>query len=121
MPTPPTVPEPPTPPLTVTLEHHSSTLVAHCRGKLLSSTSDILYQPIADLFPGHRHIILDLDGLTQMDSMGLGALVRLAVSARNKGCHLELRNLGKKVRDLLILTNLLSVFTVVGEHGVKHG
>jgi anti-sigma B factor antagonist len=30
---------------------------------------------------------------------------------------LELINLGKRVRELLGLTHLLSVFTVIGEHG----
>jgi len=54
-----------------------------------------------------------------MDSMGLGALVRVYVSAGTKGCQLELRHLGKKVRDLLIMTNLLSSFTIVGEHDIR--
>jgi anti-anti-sigma factor len=54
-----------------------------------------------------------------MDSMGLGALVRIYVSARTKGCELELRHIGKKVRDLLIMTNLLPAFTIVGEHDIR--
>jgi anti-anti-sigma regulatory factor len=49
--------------------------------------------------------------------MGLGTLVRLYVSSRSAGCSLELINLGKRVRELLGLTHLLSVFTVIGEHG----
>jgi anti-sigma B factor antagonist len=56
-----------------------------------------------------------------MDSTGLGTLVRLYVSARSAGCTLELINLGAQVRQLLGTTNLLSVFTVVGEHGIKLG
>jgi anti-anti-sigma factor len=56
-----------------------------------------------------------------MDSMGLGALVRLYVSARSAGCDLELVNLGKQVGQLLRTTNLMLVFTVVGEQGVKMG
>jgi anti-anti-sigma factor len=54
-----------------------------------------------------------------MDSMGLGALIRLYVSARSAGCDLELINLGKRIRQLLGVTNLLSVFTVIGETGIK--
>jgi anti-sigma B factor antagonist len=60
---------------------------------------------------------LDLSDLTLIDSMGLGTLVRLYVSSRSAGCSLELINLGKRVRELLGLTHLLSVFTVIGEHG----
>ena len=54
-----------------------------------------------------------------MDSMGLGTLVRLYVHSKNKGCDLELRNLGQKIRDLLILTNLLPAFTVTGERNIR--
>jgi len=64
-----------------------------------------------------RRIVLDLSDLTHIDSMGLGTLVRLYVSSRSAGCSLELINLGKRVRELLGLTHLLSVFTVIGEHG----
>ena len=49
--------------------------------------------------------------------MGLGTLVRLYASTRSRGIKLELVNLGKRVRELLSLTNLLSVFAIVGEHG----
>lgn len=106
-------------PLTLEFTETPTGALVLCRGKLLSNTSDLLYAPIATLIPTHKRIVLDLSGLTQMDSMGLGSLVRLYLSARSHGSSLELTNLGQKVRDLLILTNLLSVFTIVGEHGIK--
>ncbi len=107
------------PPLTLEITETASAALVVCRGKLLSSTSDLLYSPVARLFPTHSRIVLDLSGLTQMDSLGLGALVRLYLSARSHGSNLELTKLGQKVRELLILTNLISVFTIVGEHGIK--
>jgi anti-anti-sigma factor len=113
--------EPAALPLTVHIEPRGDTVVALCKGRLMSSTGELLYKPIAELLPHHKRIVLDVAGLTQMDSMGLGMLVRLAVSARSKGCDLQLLHLGGRVRDLLILTNLLSVFTIVGEHGIKIG
>jgi anti-sigma B factor antagonist len=54
-----------------------------------------------------------------MDSMGLGTLARLYVSSRSAGCSLELMNLGKQVRLLLGTAQMLSAFTIVGEHGIK--
>jgi anti-anti-sigma factor len=54
-----------------------------------------------------------------MDSMGLGTLMSLYTSARTAGCEMQLLNLGKRVRELLGLTNLLSVFTIIGERGVR--
>jgi len=102
--------------LTVTIQHKSNAVIVLCAGKLLAESSDVLYAPVSQLMPDHKRIILDLSGLTQMDSVGLGVLVGLYVSAMGKGCSLELRNLGKKVRELLIMTNLLPVFSAVGEH-----
>jgi anti-anti-sigma factor len=107
------------PPLILEFSETANVARVLCRGKLLSNTTDLLYAPIATLIPNHPRIVLDLSGLTQMDSMGVGSLVRLYLSARSQGSSLELMNLGTKVRDLLILTNLISVFTVVGEHGIK--
>lgn len=104
--------------LTLAVEMHGETVIVLCKGRLMSNTSDLLLKPVAQLLSDHQHIVLDLAELTQMDSMGLGALVRLYVSAKRQGKVLELRNLGRKVRDLLIVTNLISVFSVVGEHGV---
>jgi anti-sigma B factor antagonist len=53
-----------------------------------------------------------------MDSMGLGALVRVYASARSAGVDLQLRNLGPRIRQLLGMTHLLSAFTVVGENNI---
>ena len=107
------------PPLTLAIEIKSDTAIVRCQGKLLFGYTDLLYNPVSELIPNHTHIILDLAGLTQMDSMGLGALVRLYVRAKARGCTLELRNLGKKVRELLIMTNLLPVFSEIGERHIR--
>ena len=104
---------------TLEIEDLGSTAVVRCHGKLLSEFAEQLYQPVAALLPTHERVVLDLSDLNQMDSMGLGALVRLYVSAKSKGCTLELRNLGKKVRDLLIMTNLINAFALAGEHNPR--
>jgi anti-sigma B factor antagonist len=87
----------------------------------IDRADDVLYTEVRQLFPDNKRIVLDLTGLTHMDSMGLGALVRLYVSARSASCDLELINLGKQVRQLLGTTNLLLVFTVIGEQGIRMG
>ncbi len=65
-----------------------------------------------------RQVGLDLTDLIHMDSMGLGTLVRLVVSAKSNGCRLELVNQGKRVRQLLGITHLLGIFTIIGECGI---
>lgn len=80
-----------------------------------------LYTRIGQLIPAHRRIVLNLADLSHIDRMGLGSLVRLMVSARTKGCSLQLVHLGKRIRELLGLTHLFDCFTVIGEKGVTLG
>jgi anti-sigma B factor antagonist len=107
--------------LTLDIDRAGDTAVVRCHGKVVAGASDIFYIRVRQLIPDTKRIVLDLTELTRMDSTGLGTLVRLYVSARSAGCTLELINLGAQVHQLLGTTNLLSVFTVVGEHGIKLG
>jgi anti-sigma B factor antagonist len=108
-------------PLSFEITHAGHTVVVRCNGKLVAGVNDILYAKVSQLIPGTKRIVLDLTNLTRVDSMGLGTLVRLYVSCRSAGCSLELINLGQQVRQLLGTTHLLSVFAIIGEHGIKMG
>ncbi len=105
--------------LTLEIDRNAHPIVVRCHGKLVAGVGDILYSQVKPLLPDHKRIILDLTDLTRMDSMGLGTLARLYVSARTAGCNLELMNLGKQVRLLLGTAHMLNAFTIVGEHGIK--
>lgn len=102
-------------PLTLTVEQKGDTALIHVVGRLTIGNGDHLYKPVCELMSDHKRIILDLGGLTHMDSMGLGTLVRLYVHSKTKGATIELRNLGKKVHELMVMANLLPVFASVGE------
>lgn len=95
-------------------------VIVRCHGKLVSGgADDLLYQTVKELIPTTPRIILDLKELQHTDSMGLGTLVRLYAKAKGAGCRLELMHLNKQIRNLLGLTGLFHVFTVIGENGVK--
>jgi len=74
---------------------------------------------VKELIPQSRRIVLDLTDLSIMDSIGLGTLVRLYVSAKAGGSCVVLVNIGPRVRQLLGITNLLSVLTDMCEQGVN--
>ncbi len=93
--------------------------IVRCQGRLVIGENDQLQSRIRELIPDNKRIVLDLTELTMMDSIGLGTLVRLYVTARSAGCNLELINLGSHVRELLGITNLLSVFTMIGENDIR--
>ncbi len=97
--------------------HH--VVLVRCHGRLVAGVEDILYNTVHQLIPTNKRIILDLSDLKHTDSLGLGTLARLYVSAKSAGSSLELMHLSKQIRHLLGLTNLFDVFTIIGEHGVK--
>jgi anti-anti-sigma factor len=106
-------------PLTLEIERSGDAALVRCRGKLVAGVNDVLYDEVKQLMPDFKRIVLDLTDLTHLDSMGLGAIVRLYVSARSAGCNLEFVNLGSRVWKVFAASNLLSVFTIVGENDIR--
>jgi anti-sigma B factor antagonist len=107
--------------LTLDIDVKGRMAIVRCQGRLVSGAQNILYSAVSRLIPLHQRIVLDLTDLARMDSMGVGTLVRLYVSSKSAGCALELVNLGAQIRHMLGTTNLLTVFTVVGEEQIKVG
>jgi anti-sigma B factor antagonist len=105
--------------LTLEIERNGDHATVKCHGQLVTGLTDTLYSRVRPMIPECKRIVLDLCHLTYMDSMGLGTLVSLYTSARASGCEMELVHIGKRVRELLGLTNLLGVFGIIGEHGVR--
>ena len=110
-----------TTPITFEIDRSGGFPLVRCHGTLLAGVSDKFYNEMRQLIPGQKRIVLDLTDLIRMDSMGLGSVVRLYVTAKSAGCRLELINLGKQVRELLGVTHLLSIFVFIGESGIKMG
>jgi anti-sigma B factor antagonist len=114
------IPEsPPNSRLTLAVEHSGDATVVRLSGKLVAGVTDILVSEVRRLIPDHKRIVLDLTDLVYMDSMGLGSIIRLYVSAKSAGTTLELINLSKRIRELLGVTNVLSVFEACGDAGAR--
>jgi anti-anti-sigma factor len=69
--------------LTLDVVTKSNAIVVKCHGRLVAGVTDVLSVQVKQLIPDNKRIVLDLTDLTHMDSTGLGALVRLYVSARS--------------------------------------
>lgn len=61
---------------------------------------------------GKKKLVLDLKGVTMIDSSGLGALVAVHSSSKAAGATLRLCNLGTRTNELLQMTRLVTVFEV---------
>src|SRR4026209_377860 len=59
---------------------------------------------------GDSKFLLNLADVDYIDSSGLGELVTAFTTVRNKNGQLKLLNLTRRVRDLLQITKLLTVF-----------
>jgi anti-sigma B factor antagonist len=105
--------------LTLEAERNGDVATVKCHGKLVMGVCDVLSSKVRALIPGTKRVVLDLTDLTQMDSLGLGTVVRLYVSAKSAGSCLVLINMGPRIRQLLGITNLLSALTDMCEQGVN--
>ena len=61
---------------------------------------------------GGRKIVLNLADVNYIDSPGVGELVSSYTTVSNQGGQLKLLCLTKKIREILAITRLLTVFQV---------
>ncbi len=79
-------------------------------GKLRETVKNLLAE-------GRKKIVLNMNGVTLIDSSGLGALVAAYSSAKSGGAAMRLSNLGSHLNQLLQITKLLTVFEVSSTEG----
>ena len=84
----------------------------------LSGRLTILDESLRDavcefLKSGKRQFILKMNGLSYMDSCGLGQLVSVYISIRNAGGTLRLLSPGEKCRELLRISKLDTVMDII--------
>ena len=68
---------------------------------------DTVTQAITD---GHKNVLLDLEGVSYIDSAGLGELVGCNSFAKTHAATIRLVHLQKKIHDLLQITKLITIF-----------
>ncbi|MGH9880554.1 MAG: STAS domain-containing protein [Pyrinomonadaceae bacterium] len=61
---------------------------------------------------GKTQILLNLAGVTHFDSTGLGELVASHITVSNKGGEIKLAQLTERLRELMKITKVLTVFDV---------
>lgn len=64
------------------------------------------------LLSGAQNVLIDLGGVHYIDSAGLGELIGAYATGTSRGVCIKLLNLQKKVRGLMQITHLLTVFEV---------
>jgi anti-sigma B factor antagonist len=101
-------------PLTIDIREESHITILDIRGRIiLGPEIGTLRDAVHDLVAqGKTKIILNLAHVDYIDSSGVGELVGAFTTVRNAGGELKLLNLTQKVRDVLHVTKLYTVFDI---------
>jgi len=97
----------------VTTEDVGARTVLHVAGEIDVSSSDRLREQVAQLLArGRTDLVVDLTGVTFMDSTGLGLLVGTLKRVRVAGGRLVLVVDSERLLKVFRITGLTQVFTI---------
>ena len=98
-------------------------MVVDVSGRItLGEGSSNLREGIRELLnQGKRKILLNLGEVSYIDSSGIGELVSAFTSVANQSGQLKLLHLTKRVKDLLQITKLYTVFDIYDDeaHAIR--
>jgi anti-sigma B factor antagonist len=88
--------------------------IVDLNGKVtLGESSGVLRDELnALLAMGRKHIIVNMANVSYVDSAGLGELVGKYTTAMNQGGSIKLLHLQSKMKDLLQITKLHTIFPI---------
>lgn len=98
--------------LTVTVEDFGEVIVLRCAGKIVCGDEASIL--CAALHPESANIVLDLTEVDAIDAAGMGALASLQAA----GIYLKLVNPTRRVREILKVTKLDSIFEISGSQAI---
>jgi anti-sigma B factor antagonist len=83
-------------------------------GKITIGSGDSQLREVItnSLNSGKANLLLDMSGVTTIDSSGIGELVGSYTTVTNRGGKLKLLHLPAKLNELLHVTQLITVFEV---------
>jgi len=97
------------------IEENQSVVTVQLEGELIDrNQASELNKRVEALLEEDKHkFVLDLSELKYMNSSGLNILIQLLSKARSKGGEAIICGVNKKVEELLIITKLHTLFTIV--------
>lgn len=97
--------------------------VVDCVGRItLGEGASTFRDTLRDLVTaGNKKLLLNMAEVSYIDSSGIGEMVSGYTSVSNQGGQVKLLNLTKRVKDLLQITKLYTVFEVFDDeaHAVR--
>lgn len=93
--------------------------VVDLKGKITIGSGDEQLREIvhAQLDAGKKKILLNCEGITFIDSTGIGELVAAYTKAKNRGGTLALLKLTARLQELMEMTQLMTIFDTYEDEG----
>ena len=105
--------------LSLETQSRGDVMIVHCQGRIVyRDEATALSRLVGEILANGSKVVLDLSGVSSIDSAGIGELAFLYTWARSRNADLKCASPSPLVRDLLDLTNLNSVLEIhpsVGE------
>ena len=101
-------------PCKATIRQVGDVIIVDLSGRItLGDGSGVVRETVKDVLKGgQKNLLLNLGDVSYIDSSGIGELVSGFTTVTNQHGQLKLLNLTKRVRDLLQITKLYTVFEV---------
>ena len=99
--------------LSLETRNRGDIIVVHCQGRIVyRDEAAALSRVVDEILKSGSKLVLELSGVTAMDSAGIGELALLQTWAQERNAELKCAGANPVVRTLLDLTNLDSVLQV---------
>lgn len=90
----------------------SGVIVLEPKGKIMGGPdATILHEKLHEMIEqGKKKFVIDLSRVEWMNSTGLGILISGLTTLRNNNGELKIANVTEKIKSLLVITKLATVF-----------
>jgi anti-sigma B factor antagonist len=94
------------------IEEKYNSVVIHLKGKLYGGPfAEEMNKALHKLIDeGKKNFVLDMDGVTVLNSSGFGILISSYTTVKNAGGNLKLARISNKIEGLLSITKLNQIF-----------
>jgi anti-anti-sigma factor len=99
--------------LSLETRNRGDVIIVHCQGRIVyRDEAASLSRLVGEVLQNSGKVVLDLSGVSSIDSAGLGEFALLHTRAQSSNAGLKFASPSPLVRDLLDLTNLDSVLEI---------
>jgi len=99
--------------LSLETRNRGDVFIVHCQGRIVyRDEAAVLARVVGEVLQQAKKLVLDLSGVTSIDSAGIGELALLQTCAQGRNGNLKCAGASPLVSELLSLTNLDSVLEI---------